>query len=117
MKAKFIALLGLLVAASGCMTYRVADLTLVSDNNVSGLGTPLAGAVQAEDCRFAAGGWPSIDEAVRKAQDQVPAGNALTDVSISMRQELYILATRNCFIVRGKPVSVTGQAPAGPVSQ
>jgi hypothetical protein len=91
---------------SGCQTHRIADLTLVANRNVPLQLEPVQSSLSGEDCAIDGFGVASLEEAIDIAQRRAPEAHALTNVTIEMRIELYVLFTRRCFLVRGDAVKV-----------
>ena len=100
------ALCALLLA--GCVSARIADLTLVSNQSVGRLPDPVARNVEGEDCKVNWTGslFPSLDEAIDRAHARVPEGNALASVTVYFKRTSFILFVQNCYRVKGDVVHI-----------
>lgn len=104
--ASRLAALALILTA--CQTHRIGDLSIVANRNVPMDPAVLQTGLRGEDCAFDSFGVPSLEEAIDRAQRQVPEANALTNAKVELRVELYVLLTRRCFIVTGDAVQIPG---------
>ena len=100
-----LAILIVTLAVTSCAV-RVADLTLVSNRNLGMQPETITREVQGEHCqvRWTLAMQPSLEEAIDRAQSQVPEGNALMNVAVYYVTANYLLITRNCFRVVGDAV-------------
>ena len=90
-------------AALGCASTRIADLTLVSNQNVPNVPDPIR-HVTGRDCSF----WtqPNLETAIDDAHRQVENGNALANVGIYFDLQWYVLVTKQCFRIEADAVRV-----------
>ena len=88
-------------AALGCASTRIADLTLVSNQNVPNVPDPIR-HVTGLDCSF----WtqPNLETAIDDAHRQVAKGNALANVGIFFDVQSYVLVTKQCFRIEADAV-------------
>jgi len=93
---------------AGCISARLGDLTLVSNQNVDTAASP-GRAVEGKDCIidwFGAGVMPSLEEAVDDAQRQGGGGgNALSNVAIYFDQNVF---GKKCYRVKGQAIHMNG---------
>ncbi len=101
--------IGLVAAllSAGCTT-RLGDFTILSGENVALNPNPERRSVEGRDCAYRllfliplGSLQPNIEEAMDDAFKAVPDGNIMTDVTIYAEPLFMLLATRNCFRVRG----------------
>jgi hypothetical protein len=102
-----LAALFVLAWMTGCTT-RVADLVLVSNRNINGLPPPLKRQVVGRHCQiqWSLGQQPSLEEAIDRAQQEVPEANALTNVTVYVELHYYVLLQQLCFRVEGDAVAI-----------
>jgi hypothetical protein len=95
-----------LAVSAGCMTHRIGRLNLAANQSVPITPTVVKKALKAEDCTFQGFGYPSLENAMDAIQRQAPGSNALANVSIELRMDLYLLLTRVCFEVTADAVTI-----------
>jgi hypothetical protein len=94
--------------ATGCVTERVGDLTLIANRNVA-TKMDTIGPVRGESCSWSQ--FPSLEGAIDDAQlHQDERADAIANAVVEFRQELWILLVKRCFTVSGDAVKIV-EAP------
>lgn len=102
-----ILLLALVALLAGC-SYRIATLTLISNQSVSLQPQVVKRGVTGERCKieWTAGLRPTLDEAMEDALRGVPDANAMTNVVAENTSYFLVLLNRNCMEVKGDAVRI-----------